>query len=142
MGEDYDPINKEYESACDQLPANFEENAKLMQQGIAGDLRIKGKFIRKLNLANYCYIAKKYELARALFIELVNHIEQYHIIEWEQALCLSVWQSMYLNNIELLAMDSYADQKSKIENENKEIITKITKYDVVMALNLTKNEGE
>lgn len=142
LGEEYNSINNEYEKACEQPIENFEENAKLMQQAIAGDLRVKGKFLRKLCLANYCYWAKKYDLAHVLFDELVQHIEQYHIIEWEEALCVSVWQAMYKNNTKLLTMDNYADQKNVIENQNKDLIKKISKYDVVLALNLTKHEGE
>ncbi len=142
LGEEYNSINNEYEKACEQPVENFEENAKLMQQAIAGDLRVKGKFLRKLCLANYCFWAKKYDLAHVLFDELVQHIEQYHIIEWEQALCVSVWQAMYKNNMKLLSMDNYADQKNVIENQNRDLIKKISKYDVVLALNLTKHEGE
>ncbi|HSP88914.1 MAG TPA: TssA family type VI secretion system protein, partial [Ignavibacteriaceae bacterium] len=45
MGEDYGTINKEYESACNELPENFEKNISEMQKGISSDIRKKGKFL-------------------------------------------------------------------------------------------------
>ncbi len=79
IGEDYDQINKDYETACEELPKNFEENLKTMQQSIEGESRKKGRFLRLLNLANYCYLAKKYPLAQPFFGQLMQLIEQYHI---------------------------------------------------------------
>ena len=139
MGEDYDSIIKEFDKACKELPNNFEKNAKAMQNAIAGDFRRKGQFLRRLSLANYCYAAGEFILAKSFFDELITLIEDYHIIEWEQALCVSVWQSVYLNNLKLLNTELIAENKTEIENMNKELLKRIGKYDVVMALKLTNH---
>jgi type VI secretion system protein VasJ len=145
MGEDYAPINKEYEKACEELPENFEKNAKAMQTAIAGDTRPKGRFLRLLNLANYCYLARKYSIAKVLFNQLMDQIDKYNIIEWERSLCVSVWQSTYLNNEKLLANNPPAQQKQSIETQQNELFDRIGKYDSVLALNLSsqqQNKGE
>ncbi len=135
MGEDYDPINKEYETACNELPGNFEKNISEMQKGISSDPRKKGKFLRRLNLANYCIQAKKYELAEVNLNELKASIEEYNIAEWETALCTAVWQSLYLVNAKLIS-EVNAELKTKLENQQKELFGKIAKYDGILAMKL------
>jgi type VI secretion system protein VasJ len=145
MGEDYEPINKLYEEACEKLPQNFAENTKNMQQAIDGETRKKGRFLRLLNLANFCYLARKYPLAQPLFDQLMEQIEEYHISDWETALCVSVWQSTYLNNQKLLSNEKEDQKKAVIEKKQKELFDKIVKYDAVLALSLEshiQNEGE
>jgi type VI secretion system ImpA/VasJ family protein len=115
MGEDYDQINIDYENACEELPKNFEENLKVMQQSIEGETRKKGRFLRLLNLANYCYLAKKYPLAQPFFGQLQHLIEEFNISEWETALCVAVWQSSFLNNNKLLDGEKNKEKKSVIE---------------------------
>ncbi len=145
VGEDYNPINQEYETACEELPANFEKNAKSMQTAIAGDTRPKGRFLRLLNLANYCYLAKKYSIAKVLFNQLMDQIDEYNIIEWERSLCVSVWQSTYINNQKLLDNKLSTQQKELIETQQNTLFDRIGKYDSVLALNLNnhgQNKGE
>ena len=136
MGEDYDQINKDYETVCEELPRNFEENLRVMQQSIEGESRKKGRFLRLLNLANYCYLAKKYPLAQPFFGQLMQLIEEYHISEWETALCVAVWQSIFLNNNKILDGEKDKQKKSIIEQEQKVLFDKIVKYDAVLALTL------
>jgi hypothetical protein len=136
MGEDYDQINKDYETVCEELPRNFEENLRVMQQSIEGESRKKGRFLRLLNLANYCYLAKKYPLAQPFFGQLMQLIEEYHISEWETALCVAVWQSIFLNNNKILDGEKDKQKKSNIEQEQKALFDKIVKYDAVLALTL------
>ena len=145
MGEQYDDINKHYEKVCEELPENFEKHVKEMQSAIAGDTRPKGKFLRLLNLANYCYVAKKYSIAKVLFSELMDKIDEYKIIEWEKALCVAVWQSTYLNNVKLLNTDLKSNQMEEIEKHQAELFDRIGKYDSVLALSLSEiqqNKGE
>ncbi|MBD3275691.1 MAG: hypothetical protein GF372_10285 [Candidatus Marinimicrobia bacterium] len=142
MGEDYAPINEAYEKACEALPENFEENIMEMQQGISGDTRPKGRFLRLLNLANYCHVAGQYSIARVRFKELRSKIEEYNIIEWEQALCVAVWQSTYLNNLKLLQTDLSEEQRDQIKKEQAELFDQISKYDSILALNLMNREKE
>ncbi len=107
-----------------------------MKQSIEGESRKKGRFLRLLNLANYCYLAKKYLLAQPFFGQLMQLIEEYHISEWETALCVDVWQSNFLNNNKLLDGEKDKQKRSVIEQEQKALVDKIVKYDAVLALTL------
>ncbi len=138
IGEDYEQINKDYERVCEELPKNFEQNLKTMQQSIEGETRKKGRFLRLLNLANYCYLAKRYPLAQPFFGQLRQLIKDYNIREWETALCVAVWQSSFLNNNKLLDGQKNKEKKSFIEQEKKELFDEIVKYDAVLALTLEK----
>ncbi|RMH96330.1 MAG: hypothetical protein D6681_12345, partial [Calditrichaeota bacterium] len=140
VDETYRPIHEMYEKACAELPQKFEENARAMQEAIAGDPRPKGRFLRLLNLANYCHTAKRYAVARTLFSQLMEQIEQYHIIEWEQPLCVSVWESTYLNNLKLLKLDQNSQERAAIEQQQAELLERISRYDCVRALHLANQE--
>ena len=145
MGEIYDEINKIYQAACESLPANFTDNLKSMQQAIEGENRKKGKFLRLINLANYCYLAKKYSLAQPLFEQLLQQIEEYHISAWETALCVAVWQSNYINIEKLLKGEKDDQKKTTYKHQQKQMFDKIVKYDAALALtleNYIKDEGE
>ena len=75
----------------------------------------------------------------------MDQIDKYNIIEWERSLCVSVWQSTYLNNQKLLANNPPAQQKESIETQQNELFDRIGKYDSVLALNLSsqqQNKGE
>jgi type VI secretion system protein VasJ len=141
MGEDYEPIAKEYETACAELPSNFEQNAAAMQKAIAADVRRKGRFLRSLNLANFCYTAKKYELAKALLEDLMPKIEAYQLAEWEPALCITVWQSAYLTNLKLLQAAPLPAQKTALEQQQEQLFAKISNYDCVRALTLSNRQS-
>jgi type VI secretion system protein VasJ len=140
MGEDFNPINKEYEAFVKELPNKFEENVLKLQDGIKTDTRIKGKFLRRLNLANYCYEAKQYNLAKINLIELKKLIDDYNIIEWESALCTSVWQSLYLTNLKLIEESQDKDSKQSIQQEQKELFSKIAKYDGILAIKISQKK--
>jgi type VI secretion system protein VasJ len=139
MGEEYDELNKEYEEACSKLPKNFEETVAAMQTGIQTDTRKKGKFLRRLNLAGYCYMAKEYNLAKVNLAELNHLIDEYNLAEWESALCTAVWQTEYLTNTKLISEVS-KDQIFLIEKEQKELFNKIAKYNGILALKLSKKK--
>jgi type VI secretion system protein VasJ len=138
LGEDYDPINKEYQDACAELPDKFEENMKKMQTGIAADTRRKGKFLRTLNLANFLVQAKKFELAKVHLVKLVEKIETYQLAEWEPALCTSTWESTYLVNLKLLEKEKNEDKIKFLNEQQNELFTKIGNYNGLLALKLAK----
>jgi hypothetical protein len=142
MGEEYETINKEYETACAELPENFEKNAEAMQKAMTGDLRRKGRFLRALNLANFCITAKKHELAKALLQDLAQKIEAYQLAEWEPALCVAVWQSTYLNNLKLLRSEAFEAQKPALERQQEELYLKISNYDCLLALQLPSRQSK
>lgn len=139
FGEEYEEINRKYEAIAAELPANFEANVKELQDTIAADTRPKGKFLRMLSLANYCHVAKQYKIAAVLFNELNDLIDRYHIREWEQALCVSVWQSMFLNNQKLLKGELPKELTAEIEKKQEELFEVIGKYDCVRALKITNH---
>jgi type VI secretion system protein VasJ len=139
MGEDYEPLNEEYQNACNELPGNFEENLEKMQKGIQTDERRKGKFLRRLNQANYCFAAKQYNLAKINLLELKKLIDENYLAEWESALCTSVWQSLYLTNSKILMDMDKGVSKVNIESEQEELFSKIAKYNGVLAIKLINN---
>lgn len=138
LGEDYEPINKEYEEACAELPDKFESHMEKMQKGIASDTRRKGRFLRTLNLANLCIQAKEYELAKVHLANLLDKIDAYQLAEWEPALCVSVWQSTYLVNLKLLDKEKDEDKLNILTKQQDELFTKIGNYDGLLALGLAK----
>ncbi|NUO83766.1 type VI secretion system domain-containing protein [candidate division KSB1 bacterium] len=140
MGEEYEAINKEYEVACTELPENFEKNAAAMQQAIAGDVRRKGRFLRGLNLANYCLAAGKPELAKALLADLMKKITAYQLAEWEPALCTAVWQSAYLANLKLLRSDDHVAVKAELQAQQSMLFAEIGKHDCLRALELSNRQ--
>lgn len=140
MGEDYEPINKTYEIAIGELPENFEKNAQAMQRAIEGDTRRKGRFLRMLNLANFCYAARQFESAKVLLTQLIKQIEAYQLMEWEPALCVAVWQSTYLTNIKLLTLEGESNVNSSLEQEQQDLFKKIGNYDLVLALKLSNRK--
>lgn len=136
MGEDYEPINQAYEAACAELPENFEQHAVAMQNAIAADVRRKGRFFRALGLANYYAAAKRYELAKALFGDLLQKIKTYQLEEWEPALCVAVWQAAYAVNAQLLRSDLAAAQKPDLARQQIWLFEKIAALDFQRALQL------
>jgi type VI secretion system protein VasJ len=138
IGEDYDPINGEYETACNALPADFEENVSAMQKGVEADTRKKGRFLRRLNLANYYIQAKHYDLAKVNLLELKKVIEELNLAGWESALCTAIWQSMYLVNTKLLSELKDEDSKINLHKEQQELFTNIAKYDGLLALKISQ----
>jgi type VI secretion system protein VasJ len=138
IGEDYNPINEEYKAACDLLPQNFEENVDSMQKGIEADTRKKGRFLRRLNLANFCLQAKHYDLAKVNLLELKKIIEELNLAGWEAALCTSVWQSIYLVNVKLLSETAAEELKINLQKEQQELFTNIAKYDGLLALKISQ----
>jgi hypothetical protein len=138
MGEDYDSINKEYETAITELPDKMEENLAVMQKAIDADTRRKGKFLRRLNLANYCIQAKQFYLAKVNLLELKELVDDYKLANWEPALCTAVWQSLYLTNKKILSDSADSETKSNIDKEQKELFSKIAKYDGILAIKLSQ----
>ena len=138
VGEDYGPINKEYEAFCAELPRNFEANLKTMEIGIATDDRRRGKFLRTLNLANYCQAAKHFDLAKIHLGRLTERIESYQLVEWEPALCAAVWESAYLVNKKLIAGEKNPEKQAALEEQQTELFKRLVTVDGVLALRLAQ----
>jgi type VI secretion system ImpA/VasJ family protein len=138
LGEDYEPVNREYRTACAELPANFEKNLKAMQQGMAGEILRKGRFLRILNLANYSLAAKQHELAKTYVSCLLDKIEAYQLAQWEPALCLAAWESAYLVNKKLMDGEKNKEHHEALERQQKELFARIGNIDGVLALRLAR----
>lgn len=136
----FDEINLEYDAAVKALPAKFEENFGLMQQKLSAEERIKGKFLRRLNLATFCYEAKKYNIAKVNLEELKAMIDELRLAEWEPALSTAVWQSLYLTNIQLLFITDNDAVKLGIEKQQHEIFNNIAKHNGILAINLEQQK--
>ncbi len=136
----YDDIQTEYRDAVNNLPAKFQENFESMQQKIRAEDRIKGKFLRRLNLANYCYEAKHYNVAKVNLEELNTTIDKLNLGEWEPALSTAVWQSLYLTNIQLLFTIDSESTKTVLEKQQEELYNKIAKYNGILAINLEQQK--
>ncbi|MFO7523893.1 MAG: TssA family type VI secretion system protein [Ignavibacteriaceae bacterium] len=136
----YDEIKKEYDQAINSLPAKFEENFGLMQQKLSAEERIKGKFLRRLNLANFCYEAKQYNVAKVNLEELNTMIDELNLASWEPALSTAVWQSLYLTNIQVLFITDNETTKLGIEKEQRELFNKIAKHNGILAINLEQQK--
>jgi type VI secretion system protein VasJ len=136
LGEDYEAVNREYQTFCAELPKNFEANLKAMELGIAADSRPKGKFLRSLNLANYCQAAKQMDLAKVHIGRLLEQIESRRLFEWEPALCAAAWESAYLINKKLIAGEKNRDRQEALEMQQKELFERLVNYDGVLALRL------
>jgi type VI secretion system protein VasJ len=145
LGEDYKPLNEEYERACSELPKNFEKNLQMFQQNMAGETRRKGRFLRLLNLANFCLAAKQHALAKIHLDRLSEHVEAYQLTQWEPALCLAVWESAFMLNRKLLQAKPEPEELASLEKQQKTLFTKIGTYDGALALklaSLTTKKGE
>lgn len=145
LGEDYASINDEYRQACGELPENFEINVEKMQQGIESDTRRKGRFLRSLNLANFCIQAREYALAKVQLSTLLEKIDSYQLAQWEPALSVAVWESTYVVNSKLLQAEKDPELVSFLEKQQRQLFSKIGSYDGVLALKLanrTKRKGD
>ena len=136
VDESYETITKEYESACAELPKNFEKNLQVMQDNIAGEVRRKGRFLRVLNLANYCMQAKQVNLTKVYLSQLLEKIAEYNLQEWEPALCVSVWQATYLVNLHLLKVEQDGEEQMVLEKQQKDLFSKIGNYNGLLAMKL------
>jgi type VI secretion system protein VasJ len=145
LGEDYEPLRQEYQAACSKLPHDFEKNLQAFQQGMAGETRQKGRFLRLLNLANYCQAAKQHALAKIYLDRLAEQIDASQLAEWEPALCVAVWESTFMVNRKLLQANPESEQRILLEKQQKTLFTKIGNYDGALALklaSLTSKKGE
>ncbi|HVO74583.1 MAG TPA: TssA family type VI secretion system protein [Ignavibacteriaceae bacterium] len=140
VAENYDHINKEYESFLKELPGKFEENLSAMQQGVETDTSLHAKFIRKLNIASYCFNAKQYDLSKVFLAELKKEIELYNLSDWEPALSTAVWKTCYLINSKIAEEIKDEGEIVSLQREQKELFNKIAKYDGILAIKLNQNK--
>ncbi|MGE5807110.1 MAG: type VI secretion system domain-containing protein [Ignavibacteria bacterium] len=140
IAENYDHINKEYESFIKELPQKFEENLSLMQQGVETDTSLKGKFLRKLNISSYCLNAKQYDLSKVFLSELIKEIDLYNLSDWEPALSTAVWKTSYLINSKIIDESKVEGEIISLQKEQKELFNKIAKYDGILAIKLNQNK--
>jgi type VI secretion system protein VasJ len=140
VAENYEHINQEYEKVCKELPQKFEENLNSMQQGVETDTSLKGKFLRKLNIAAYCLNAKQYNLSKVFLAELKKEIDDYNLSDWEPALSTAVWKTCFQINSKIIDETKDDTEAVMLEKEQKELFNKIAKYDGILAIKLNQNK--
>ena len=91
-------------------------------------------------MANFCYEAKQYNVAKVNLEELKVMIDELKLAEWEPALSTAVWQSLYLTNIQLLFTVENEPVRNLLENEQEELFYKIAKYNGLLAINLEQQK--
>lgn len=138
VDETYNNIIEEYSDILNDSHEGFENNLMKMQIGLNGDDRKKGKFLRRLNMADYCYKHKEYNLARAVSLELKQLIDQLNLSQWEPSLCASLWQLHYMINKEIISHTKDENISRTLMAEQEELFYQLAKYNGVLALNLTK----
>ena len=85
-------ISEEFEQATDLLTRQkLNEALDLMQSSIDADATRRGRFLRRLNLANLCLDAGQSAMARPILEQLDGEIERFSLDEWEPGLCVKVW---------------------------------------------------
>lgn len=139
VDENYDMIIKEHNAIKGNINKDFVKTLMTIQAGIAGEIRPKGRFLRRLNIATLCIHAHEYELAKVHLIHLQKEIEAYHLDEWEPDLCLSVWQSSYLANLEILKREKTPSKVEEVHSQQEKLIEKIVILDSAKAFQLTKH---
>jgi len=138
VDEIYNSIMEDYNNILNDPQESFENNLMKMQAGLNGDERKKGKFLRRLNMADYCYKHKEYNLARAVTLELKQLIDQLNLSQWEPSLCTSLWQLHYMINKEIISHTKDENISRTLMAEQEELFYQLAKYNGVLALNLTK----
>ena len=79
------------------------------------------------------------------FRDLQDKIEEYQLFEWEPALCVSVFESLYLVNLKILEKEKDAEAIALLEKQQKKLFAKMGNYNGVLALKLAsrkKHKGE
>jgi type VI secretion system protein VasJ len=112
----------------------WEEALSLMQTGINAEPTCKGRFQRRLNLANLCLDADQPGMARPLLEDLDGEIERFSLDQWEPGLCLQVWTGLKRCYQGLLSGSGQQESDGFYREKADRIFEKICRLDIRAAL--------
>jgi len=134
-------ISEEFEQAQELLSRKkWGEAVDMMQNGINSDPTLKGRFQRRLNLANLCLDAGQPAMARPLLEQLDEEIERFSLAQWEPGISVQVWNYLSRCYQELISQDGQQTQDGQQGNGNhykekaERVFEKICRLDIRVAL--------
>ncbi len=128
-------ISEDFEKASDLLAKQkWEEALNLMQAGINEEATCKGRFQRRLNLANLCLDAGQPSMARPLLEQLDDDIGRFSLDQWEPALCIQVWGHLRRCYQELSPQQAQQGSDGFYQEKADRIFEKLCKLDIRAAL--------
>jgi len=111
-----------------------------MQKGIDTDPTHRGRFRRRLNLAQLCLSAIHPDMARVLLEQLDTDIERFSLEEWEPSLCLQVWTHLSRCYKQTLSQKGQQENSGSYQEKSDMIFEKICRLDIRAAA-LATNAG-
>jgi len=134
-------ISEEFKKAAELLDKDkWGESIDLMQKGIDTDPTHRGRFQRRLNLAQLCLSAIHPDMARVLLEQLDTEIERFSLEEWEPSLCLQVWTHLSRCYKQTLSQKGQQEDNRVYQEKADMIFEKICRLDIRAAA-LATNAG-
>jgi type VI secretion system protein VasJ len=105
----------------------------VLRSGLTTDTSRKHAFRRKLAIAALCMRGNQVLIARPLLEELNNDVERFSIDEWEPAMALDMWGTLYRCYASLASGPSTPD-KQVIRQQAEKVFDRICRLDVQYAM--------
>jgi type VI secretion system ImpA/VasJ family protein len=135
LSESASKISEDFEKASDLLAKQkWEEALNLMQAGINEEATCRGRFQRRLNLANLCLDAGQPTMARPLLEQLDDDIGRFSLDQWEPMLCIQVWGHLRRCYQELSPQQAQQESDGFYQEKADRIFEKLCKLDIRAAL--------
>ena len=135
LSETASKISENFEKASDLLAKQkWEEALNMMQAGINEEPTCKGRFQRRLNLANLCLDAGQPAMARPLLEQLDDDIGRFSLDQWEPGLCIQVWGHLRRCYQELLPQQAQQESDGFYKEKADRIFEKLCRLDIRAAM--------
>jgi len=135
ISESASKISEDFEKASDLLAKQkWEEALNLMQAGINEEATCKGRFQRRLNLANLCLDAAQPAMARPLLEQLDDDIGRFSLDQWEPGLCIQVWGHLRRCYQELSPQQAQQESDGFYKEKADRIFEKLCRLDIRAAM--------
>ncbi len=122
-----------WEEALERLRGkDFAGGLELLQQRAAAASSGRERFLRKLDLADFCLLAGQRNLSFPLLDELVRTIDEFHLEQWEDTdLIVRTWSAF----VRCCRKERNEERKRRAE----EIFDRLCRLDVTKALSIEKD---
>jgi len=135
LSETASKISENFEKASDLLAKQkWEEAVNMMQAGIDEEPTCKGRFQRRLNLANLCLDAGQPAMARPLLEQLDDDIGRFSLDQWEPGLCIQVWGHLRRCYQELSPQQAQQESDGFYKEKADRIFEKLCRLDIRAAM--------